>query len=410
MNSIFSGFWQKIGLWQGSTHIWRKNSRPRLWFHAVSVGELNAIRPLLDALPTDAIEPVISTTTPTAQRLAAQRYPQLLRFYFPFDFPWSVAAALRVVQPDMVALVETELWPVFIAAASRRCPVWLINARVSDRSYGRFLRLRPWVSGMLGCLDAVWAQSRQDAQRLEALGAPAVTQAGNLKFDVPATVDPQQRAELERLFNWQIGVDPVLVFASTHIKEEGPLLDVYVRLLKTFPTLKLVLAPRHPDRLPEVQAHANGHGLRFIIRSQLTPQLAKTRPNQAPVVLLDTIGELRSLYAMADVAVIGGSFNPKRGGQNPLEALALGKPVVFGPHMANFREVVSEILTAGAGVQVPDTEALYHTLYGWLQAPATAQAVGARGHALMAQHQGAAARLAEAMAARLVADFRHSTS
>jgi 3-deoxy-D-manno-octulosonic-acid transferase len=345
-----------------------------IWVHAVSVGEFNALRPVIDALigPDNddfPVRVVLTTTTKTANSLAQICYPALPITYFPLDFWPCVQSAFQSIKPQLLVLAETELWPnVLMLAKANRCKVVLANARLSDQSFQAYRRIKPFMAHCLSTIDAVLAQSDADATRYELLGGQRVQCLGNLKFDrTPYTETNLLASSLRRSFGWFLmDEDPlVLVFASTFKGEEASLFAVYNKLLRDFPSLKLIIVPRHPERLPEVQALANASGLRFSIRSQLNEQ----QPNRHPVVIVDTIGELNDVYHLATIAVVCGSFTTKRRGQNPLEPLRLGVPTVFGPHMENFKAVVDTILMAGVATQVSDYVALGTILFEWLSSP-----------------------------------------
>jgi 3-deoxy-D-manno-octulosonic-acid transferase len=362
----------------------------------VSVGELNALRPVIEALLTlppegIAVNVVLTTTTKTAQGLARACYPNLPITYFPLDVWPCVASAFNTIKPTVLVVAETELWPnVLWVAHATGCKVVLANARLSDASFRSYRRIKPFMAQCLACVDEVLAQSEADAQRYRELGAPKVACLGNLKFDQPVEQAlPPVHSPLQQCLGWsQLDEVPVLVFASTFNGEEADLFTVYQQLLVTFPTLRLLIAPRHPERLPEVQALANAAGLRFSIRSQLS----EASPNRHPVVIVDTIGELNDVYRLATVAVVCGSFTTKRRGQNPLEPLRLGIPTVFGPHMENFKAVVQAILAEQAATQVTSYDDLALLLHQWLAKPDQLTTMTLRTTALFKAHGGGSAK------------------
>lgn len=365
--------------------------RPVLWLHAVSVGEVLAVSQLVGEL--DRAFPefrlLISTTTRTGQELARQRFGAERVFYCPLDLPWAVTAYLQALQPRLLILAETEFWPNLLSGCFRRgIPVAVVNARISDRSWPRYLRLRRLWRQFLSRLALVLAQSETDAERLRALGSAPdrVTVAGNLKFDVRAA----QEAEATRLLRAQGAGLRFVVAGSTLEGEEAALLEAWPRLLVADPALVLVLAPRHPERFAAVAAQLERSGIIWSRRSQWTGSL---RPGQ--IVLLDTIGELASVYSLAAVAFVGGSLVPA-GGHNPLEPAQFAVPIVMGPHYANFRTITEDLL-AHRALRIAAKEELVLTLIDLLENGPTAADLGARAKQVFAQQAGATARCLEAI-------------
>lgn len=314
--------------------------RPVVWVHCVSVGEtLAAVRLIAEmetALPGYAV--VISTTTPTGQRVARERFGVDRVFFFPLDFAFAVRAYLRVLRPKLLVLMESELWPrVLVECERAQVPVAVVNARVSDRSLPRYMRLRMLWKPLLGKVSLLLAQSDEDVRRWRLIGAPesVVRSTGNLKFDIRAA----EETPLTRLVRQHLPDGAkVLVCGSTHDGEESPLLDCW----KTLPVAErvIVLAPRHPERAGAVEQLIVERGLQAI---RLTVWRMEPSPILGGAVLLvDTVGELSSLYALASVAFVGGSLIP-HGGQNPLEPARLGVPVVMGGSYQNFRGMVDSM-------------------------------------------------------------------
>jgi 3-deoxy-D-manno-octulosonic-acid transferase len=383
-----AGFWKKLGVYP--RHLQEKLSsktKSRLWFHAVSVGEFNAIKTLIPDLMND-YDIVISTTTQTGQDLALRTFPQLAILYFPYDLRPVIQRTLQLVQPDLVIITETELWPNFIDLTTRkfRIPLILINGRLSQRSFKGYLWVQPIIKPCLRQITHLYMQSQMDADRVFELGnlpPEQLTVIGNLKFDLIPTVDPEKRAFLAKLLNINPG-DTILTAASTHSGEEQPLLESYLRLKKDFPELKLILAPRHPERLPEIKNLLNGKALSYAVRSQLSEQ----DPNRQSVVVLDSIGELLTVYSLSTIAVMGGSFI-ERGGQNPLEPLSQRVPVIFGPHMHNFAEICRLVCEGRAGYQVPNQAELIDAVTGLLTQPEIYNRVAENGLQLIENNRGA---------------------
>lgn len=360
--------------------------KPRIWFHAVSVGELNAIRPLIHDLSGD-FTLLISTTTQTSQNLARRLFPELTVFYFPFDFRRNIHRLYRLLKPDVFVLTETELWPNTIDVLSRvyHVPCLLINGRISKRSFKGYMALKPLMEVMLHQVHHCYMQSQGDANRIRALGdlsVEEITVVGNLKFDIQSVVDPIQKNILSHLFSFK-PQDTVLTFASTHHGEDAPLLEVYNTLSKDFPELKLILAPRHPERREEIKNILNTKGLRYSIRSHLS----EAQPNAESIIIMDSIGELLTAYALSAIAVLGGSFVDK-GGQNPLEPISQEIPVLFGPDMSNFNDISQMIVESGAGYQVQDMEDLAHRITELLTQPELCDTLVENGQQLLMNNRG----------------------
>jgi len=314
-------------------------TRPAIWIHAVSVGEVLAISGLVTELRSRFAEHrvMVSTTTDTGQRLARTRFGEENVFYFPLDFAFAIRPYLRLLRPELIVIAETEFWPNFLRLAhASGAPIAVVNARISDRSWPGYRRFRRLLSRVLQHVDLFLTQTGQDARRLEEIGAPAerVRVTGNLKFDVPAPAAPPIIASLRASFQ-QTNTSPVIVCGSTVDGEEPLLLQAFVNVLASHPGALLILAPRHPERFGEVAELLAKLGIRFWRRS-----LWSGDPIAGGVLLIDTIGELAALYALADVAFVGGSLVP-RGGHNIIEPARHGVPIIVGHHTKNFRDIVS---------------------------------------------------------------------
>ena len=377
-------------------------NRPLIWVHAVSVGEVLAVSRLVNAL--DAALPdhlvAVSTTTRTGQAVARERFGSNRVFYCPLDLPWAVRSCLNALQPRLLILAETEFWPNLLNSCFRRgIPVAVVNARISDRSWPRYMRLRWLWRPFLEPLSRVLAQSQTDADRLIAIGClpQRVEVAGNLKFDVLTAVEADATKQLRKLTP-----DLRLVVAgSTLDGEESPLLESWPLLLEADPKLVMVLAPRHPERFGAVESLLNASGIAWVKRSDWKSQpvgsLNALRPGQ--IVLLDTIGELASVYSLASVAFIGGSLIPA-GGHNPLEPAQFAVPIVMGPHYANFRNITEDLLRHHA-IRIATKEDLAATLIELLQDHDGAKAMGERARQVFRQQAGATGRSLDALLALL---------
>jgi 3-deoxy-D-manno-octulosonic-acid transferase len=310
-----------------------------IWVHAVSVGEVFAVAGLVEELqrrfPQHRI--FISTTTDTGQALARQRFGEASVFYFPMDFAFAVRPYLRALRPEMVVIAETEFWPnVMRLAHASGARIAVVNARISDRSWPRYRRFRGLLRRLLANVDLFLAQTQEDAARLQDIGAnpERVRVTGNLKFDIPLP-DPPAIVESLRRSIAAAGAGPVLVCGSTVEGEESLLLKAFENLLVQYPQAVMILAARHPERFGAVAALLERMSVRFCRRS-----LWDGEPLTGGVLLLDTIGELAALYALADIAFVGGSLVP-RGGHNIIEPAQHGVATVVGNHTENFRDIVS---------------------------------------------------------------------
>lgn len=376
-------------LYRAQTH-----EKRGIWFHAVSVGEFNAIRPLIQEYQGH-LPVMISTTTRTGQELARKTFPDLPVFYFPYDFRPLLHRALRQMKPGLVILTETEIWPNFIDVAARchRIPVIMVNGRISPNSFRGYRKIRPLMQTVLHRFTHLYMQSEGDADRIRHLGAASgkVTVAGNIKFDMSTAIDPIQKSILRHLFSFT-PQDTVLTFASTHSGEDQPLLETFMRLKKDFPELKLILAPRHPERIPEIRTILKAKMLNFSLRSELS----ETHPNPESVVVLDTIGELQTAFALSHIAVVGGSF-VTTGGHNPLEGLGQKIPVLYGPHMFNFPDMARLIQEYQAGFQVEDVDGLADRITELLTQPEFYSNVVENGQRLLVTNRGAKEVLSQAI-------------
>ena len=372
--------------------------KPVLWLHAVSVGEVLAVSRLVQEIGTTfpRFQLLISTTTRTGQALARERFGAARVFYCPLDLPWAVRAYLNALRPRMLILAETEFWPNLLNGCFRRqIPVAVVNARISDRSWPRYQMLRQFWSPMLRRVSRALAQSELDAQRLIALGCrpERVSVSGNLKFDVRSA----EKAEATVLLK-SIGSRLRFVVAGSTLEgEEAALLDIWPRLLDSDPNLVMVLAPRHPERFAAVARLLEEAKVSWVRRSQWKEKqpgaIEPLRPGQ--IVLLDTIGELASLYSLAAVAFIGGSVIPA-GGHNPLEPAQFGVPIVMGPNYANFRAIADD-LRAHDALQIATREELAGVLAELLNNPDKAEAMGQRAREVFERQAGATARSTEAL-------------
>jgi 3-deoxy-D-manno-octulosonic-acid transferase len=372
--------------------------RPVLWVHAVSLGETRAAAPLVSRLRAAFPTATILLTAMTATGRAAGRMlfgDQIEQAWLPYDAPHAVRAFLAHWKPAAGMILETELWPNLVAAArTANVPLYLVNARLSERSAAGYARVESLARPMLAALAGVAAQSASDAQRLAALGAPDPVIMGNLKFDLEAPADAKVRAAA---LHAQLGASrPVFVAASTREGEEALVIDALNA--RPLPDNALtVIVPRHPQRFDAIAELLRARAIRFARRSDGTAV-----PANAQVMLGDTMGELYAYYAAADVAFIGGSLLPL-GGQNLIEAIAAGCPTLVGPHMFNFAEATRNALAAGAALEVADAPALIDTTAALLADRARRDRMREAALAFHAAHRGAADRLWTWLEPRLAA-------
>ncbi|WP_440941129.1 lipid IV(A) 3-deoxy-D-manno-octulosonic acid transferase [Immundisolibacter sp.] len=357
-----------------------------VWLHAVSVGEVNAAAPLIEALLAryPQLPLTVTTITPTGSAQLRRRFDRrVTHCYLPYDTPGAVRRFFDRLQPCVGVIMETELWPnLLFTATARNIPVILANARLSERSARGYRRWSALTAQTLSQLAHAGAQTATDATRLRTLGLAAarVTVTGNIKFDAQRA-DPASGVALRQ----RLGRDrPVWLAASTHAGEEDAVLRAHTALRERHPTAALILAPRHPQRFDEVAQLCQKQG--WATRRRSTDDHA-----DCTVYLADTLGELPGLMAAADVVFVGGSLAPV-GGHNLIEPAQQSKPILFGPHMHNFWELRSQVLTAGAGAEVMDADALATQLHTLISTASARDRMGRAASVLVSQHRGATAR------------------
>jgi 3-deoxy-D-manno-octulosonic-acid transferase len=375
-----------------------------IWVHAVSVGEVLLIEPLVHALRAASPETriLITTTTSTGWDVACRRYPQCQVCYFPWDFTWSVRNALRRVQPHLIVLVELELWPNLLRLAQRKqIPVVLVNGRLSERSYRGYRWLKPLLAPALRSLRMVCVQNDEYRDRFVALGADVskVVVTGSLKFD-GVRCDREASAMKDMASQMPMETGELLWLAgSTHAPEEEIVLGIYSRLVPKHPTWRLMLVPRHAERFDEVSRLVRERG--FAVWERATGNElpgASTSPiaKQRPVLLLNTLGELSTAWSLADLAFVGGSLT-SRGGQNMIEPAAYGVPTIVGPHTANFRQIV-EALVKAESLQVATDASQLESFVDALMADAEQRRrLGARSREFVRTQQGTTQRTLESI-------------
>ena len=394
-----SGFKQRLGNYPEFKH----DDRKVIWLHCVSVGETNAARPLVEQLRDNFPDHrlVISTTTRTGQELARNIFADKADaiVYFPFDFKFAVRRALENYKPSLVLLMETEIWPRFIREAKASgAKIAIVNGRMSAKSFGRYARVRSFVRRVLTDVDLALMQAEPDAKRIVDLGIDGrkIAVTGNLKFD---QIGGEHDAELAACLRDRFGLHgetPLVVAASTHAPEENWVLDVLEVSGRPF---RLVLAPRHPERFGEVEKEIQSTGYSYSRRSDEPAPSDK----HADIILLDSIGELRAIYQLADIVFVGGSLIP-HGGQSILEPAVAGKAMITGPYTHNFESVTREFISRKAIVQVeqpkdPTTAELYWNFYNalvqMLEHPQMRLELGRNAGATIEANRGATGRTVE---------------
>jgi 3-deoxy-D-manno-octulosonic-acid transferase len=377
---------ERFGLFAGAPSL------HGVWIHAVSVGEVQAIEPLVRHLRQQhpGLSLTITTSTPTgSERVRLLFNDDVFHVYCPYDLPPAINAFLGKIQPRLLIMVETEIWPNLLAMCKQRhIPALLANGRLSSRSARGYARFSAFSQKVFSALASVVAQSEADANRFIKLGVPEdrVHISGSIKFDMRISASVQEQSQVLRRI-W--GDRPVWVAASTHDGEDEQVLLAHQAILQEVPSALLVLVPRHPERFDKVAMLVQRRGYRMGRRSQSLGCDLQTQ-----VLLGDTMGELLVFLGGADVAFIGGSL-VKVGGHNLLEAAAQGVPVVFGPHVFNFSGIARLLRDREAGVMVPDSEILGQQVSAWLQDASERSRIGENGRRVVEENRGALLRLTE---------------
>jgi len=391
-------FGQRMGIYDGELRV-RLSKRESTWLHAVSVGEVNIALKLAHALR--ALEPdlrcVLTTTTTTGFALANKNGPAWIEvIYTPLDYWPIMRRAFSVIRPTRILLVEAEVWPNLVALAHEcRIPTILVNARLSPRSESRFRRFRFFVAPTFRLLDLVCAQEPDDVDRWVAIGVARnrIRAVGSIKYDPDGReqdLEAQEGAQ-QADFKHAARESPVLFGGSTHRGEEEILASIFLRLRQQFPSLRLFIAPRHVERLREIRAQFGTLPMRVTLASEVVRQLPGE--SDADCIVLDTTGDLHRWYAIATIVFMGKSLTA-RGGQNPVEPIIAGKPVVFGPHMENFATLAKALVLKKGAIQVPDMDSLELTIAELLGDREACRRLVQRAREVLSEHQGATARTA----------------
>jgi len=389
------GLRQRLG-WLPRDLVASRDGRPTIWVHAVSMGEATAVVPLVKQLKAryPAARVFVSTVTETGKETVLRRLAgQAEHLYFPLDFRWSVRSALQTVRPNLIVVVETEFWPNFLReAAARRIPVILVNGRLSTDSFAGYRRLRPFFRWVLAAFTLCAMQTDRDVERMIQLGVEPkrVVRTGNLKYDQVAASAQATAGLIARQDLRLARGEELFVAGSTHPGEEEAVLDCYRRLLGVAPALVLVLAPRHIERAEDVVRAVQSRGFTAVRRTKL-PNAGGAPITGPRVIILDTRGELATLYRDATLVFVGGSL-VNVGGHSPLEPAVWGKAVVFGAHMDHFAEAAEQFLACGAGVMVRDAHEMTRTMTSLLLDRSRLEAMGKAAYQLVLENQGAVDR------------------
>jgi 3-deoxy-D-manno-octulosonic-acid transferase len=388
-----------------------------IWLHAVSVGEVNLLAPLIKLIECQrpGWQLYLTVGTVSGYELAQKKYPKLTLSYAPLDFSWAISRAIKRIRPNLVVLVELEVWPNLIAGVTQRgIPLAVINGRLSERSFRGYRRFGWLLGGTFRRLSLVAAQTEEYAERFHALGAPNVIVTGSLKFDnAPSDRTLPAIQTLREWAGWN-GNEIIFVAGSTGEPEETFALDTYAALREQYPMLRLAIVPRHPERFDEVARLIETRGFACQRRSAMTasgrdePQDSSPSPltpspiapsvaSPAPIILVDVIGELGHWWGTASIGFVGGSLND-RGGQNMIEPAAYGVATCFGPNTRNFRDIVALLLVAKAAAVVPDGAGLTSFVQRCLAEPSWAKELGERAAAFAQTQQGATARTQQLLA------------
>ena len=398
MPSYFSRFPERFG-----KYSLFKSPRNSIWIHAVSVGEVQAAAPLINQLlkkyPSHTF--VVTTVTPTGEQRVGELFgKKVSHFYLPYDLPGSVRRFLDTIDPEVAIIVETELWPnLFHQLGKRKIPVVVANARMSERSFKRYRRFARFTRSILKNITLVAAQGENDAERFYKLSSKhrsasklPIVVTGSLKFDLKLPASLYEHAEVLR---YKFGMHrPIWIAASTHEGEDEQVLSAFSKIIEQFPNCLLILVPRHPERASKIGSLCKKSGFKCVRRSK-TEQVE----NHVQVYIGDTLGEMSLLYAISDVAFVGGSL-VKTGGHNMLEPAALGVPVITGPYTFNFDDITDMMLKVKAAEQVENAEQLAEIVINYLQDANLRHNVGQNGKQLIRDNRGALEKLLE-----IIGDF-----
>ncbi|MCP4649016.1 MAG: 3-deoxy-D-manno-octulosonic acid transferase [PVC group bacterium] len=386
-----TGFRERCGIYSEKVKAWLADEKPVIWVHAVSVGEIRAAAPLIKVLRErfPAMKILLSTITPTGNAVAHQlATAKELVIFFPFDLSQIVAKTINLFKPRFFLVMETEIWPNMISCVStKKIPLAIVNGRISDKAFSKY-KLGAWFFKLiLKKIDLFCMQTELDAQRITRIGADKtkVHITGNLKFD--------QIVETSKHNDISIGLkkeEKLIVAGSTHDHEEEIIARVYIKLKKTIPDIRLLIAPRHPQRTADIERTLKNYNLRCVYISTIEEHLKDMKGDE--IFILDTMGVLNEFYALADIVFVGGSLIP-HGGHNPIEPALYAKPVIFGKHMFNFLDITRIFLKHNAAIQVEDEACLIDTFTELLTNNQKCQILAERAQELVLKNKGTSQRI-----------------
>jgi 3-deoxy-D-manno-octulosonic-acid transferase len=361
------------------------------WIHAVSVGEVMAAAPLVKRLRLNYPQGrlLVSTVTQTGQATALQKLPEANQiFYFPYDLPWIVGRVITRIKPSVFIFLETEIWPNFLFALAReRVPAVMVNGRLSKGSYKGYSVLRPFFRKVLETVNLFSVQTDLDRERLIALGVDSrkVVKTGNMKYDQAIVSSSEDPEDIKKRLKLPISCH-LIVAGSTHEGEEEAMTACYRNLIQRHPNTRLMLAPRHLDRLEKIEGFLHRQGFTSVRKTKMESTAFSVLPSHT-IILLDTLGELQRLYSVASLVFVGGSLVPI-GGHNVLEPAAYAKPILFGPHTENFKEIAQYLVEKKAACQVFDVDELFERMVWLLEDPVQAATMGRQAREIVLEQQG----------------------
>ncbi len=401
-------FLQRFGVFEKDILNWFSQAKEVLWIHAVSVGEVQVVKYLIDKIKEEMPEKniVLSTTTRTGYHLAKRFIAKdVMVIYFPLDFSFTVRAAVEKIHPSLFVMMETEIWPnLIIELSDRKVPIALLNGRISDRSYNKYMAIRLLLKPTIDRITRFAMQTERDVERIKAIGADEgqVTATGNMKFDSGITQDilsEERRIDLAKGIRESLLLSPdedIIITGSTHTGEEEILLNAYMRLREEFPHLRLLIAPRHVERVRRLEHTIRKMGIKsartsYFMRNEISDDKKEEKSKQECIFLLNTIGELKNMYSMATIVFMGGSL-VKRGGHNLIEPAAFGRPIIFGTHMFNFRDMSELFLDSDAAIRVANEGELQEACGLLLRDPEKRREMGEAAKKLINDNMGATDR------------------
>ena len=387
-----SGLYQRFGIVSE-----RLSTKPGIWIHGASVGEIVTAKSIIDKIDEEfpEWETFISTSTNTGFSVAKQSFDSKAVSYFPVDLSWVIKKVFRQVRPSYILLIELEIWPNFLVSAyEKNIPVIIVNGRISNKSFLAYRTIslisKTFYNSLTNKMNIYCARTELDAQRFCNLGIPneQVFVTGTMKYDnIPTLIDRNIKKELANLFHISDN-DLVFIGGSTHQGEEEILLRVFERLSKTYSNLRLIIAPRHIERTKDVLGLIEKKGFLPILKTEMEGSDYKWQNTSKEVILIDTVGDLGKIYSLANFVFVGKSLVPS-GGQNMMEPAGLGKPVIFGPHVFNFKEEVDLLLRNDAAKMVETEDELYKTIEFFIENPETAKEMGRKAQKVINEERGA---------------------